>query len=143
TTTFATNIIKVLTGVTFEPQGDVVAQKLSLNGTYKGASETLTLSGSGTSSTCTAANQMPLCIGGSGTFTPTYDTLNYTATSATSIFGTTYYNIGVGTTADSNAVTYTIAANATVSNVVTIGNSSSTNNDTLNGGTTTLTLAGY
>ncbi|MBI4341918.1 MAG: filamentous hemagglutinin N-terminal domain-containing protein, partial [Candidatus Omnitrophica bacterium] len=101
-------------------------------GTLDGGSQTLTLSGAGT----------PFVIT-SGTFTASTSTVNYTATAATTLAATTYYNLGVGTTSDANpGVTFTLGGNTTVSNVLTMGNASSTNTDTLAGSSYTLTLSG-
>ncbi len=78
-----------------------------------------------------------------GTFTPNTVTVNYIGSSATNVTGTTYYSLGVGTTSDTAAgVTYTLAGDTTVSAVLTIGNTGSTNNDVLDASTRTLTLSG-
>ncbi|MBI5405298.1 MAG: hypothetical protein HY976_03675, partial [Candidatus Kerfeldbacteria bacterium] len=98
-----------------------------------GSTRTLTLSGSGT----------PLVLTSQGTYTASSSTVNYTGTPSTiTIAGTTYNNLGVGTTSDSNAVTYQLGGNTSVGSVLTVGNSGSTNNDTLDGSSRTLTLSG-
>jgi hypothetical protein len=101
--------------------------------TLDGSSYTLTFTGSGT----------PFGIRTKGSFTASTSTVNYTGSSATALAVTTYYNLGVGTTSDvATAVTYTLGGNTTVSNVLTVGNASSTNTDVLAGSTYTLTLSG-
>jgi len=140
---FATPVkILIESGDTYAPGGDVLADSMEVLGTYTGATESATLSGAGTGSTCTAdsGTVRPLCING-GTFTaPT--TVNFTATSNANIEGTTYQNLRLGITADANAVTYTLAGSATASAVLTVGNSSSSATDTLAGSTYTLWLTG-
>ncbi len=98
--------------------------------TLDAGDDTWTLSGSGTPFVKT------------GIFTANSSTFNYTATAATTLAATTYYNLGVGTTADSSAVNFTLGGNTTVSNVLTVGNASSTATDTLAGSSYTLTLSG-
>ncbi len=95
-------------------------------GNLDASSRTITLLGSGT----------PFLR--SGTFTYGTSTVNYTGTSVTNIAalngsGSTnaYYNLGVGTTADSSSVTYTPTSDITVNNVITVSNASSTGIDTL------------
>ena len=92
TTTWATSELKVATTTTYAPGGDVSVQKLDVAGTFTGAaSQTLTMaSSSGTSSTCTDAAQMPLCI--TGTFTaPATTTFN--SLGASNITLATYNNL--------------------------------------------------
>jgi len=76
------------------------------------------------------------------TFNCETSTFNYTGLAATTVTATTYYNLGVGTTADATAVTYTLGGNTTVQSVLTVGNTSSTATDTLAGSSYTLTLSG-
>ncbi|MFC1727706.1 kelch repeat-containing protein, partial [Patescibacteria group bacterium] len=71
-------------GEEFEPGGSVTTPKLDIKGTYTGAAETLTLSGSGTGACDAAASSTrPLCID-SGTFT-TPATTQFTGTTASFI----------------------------------------------------------
>ncbi|MDI6821015.1 MAG: hypothetical protein QMD65_02425 [Patescibacteria group bacterium] len=101
--------------------------------TFNGGSATITLTGSG----------KPFVVSSNEVFEPNNSTVNYTAISGSVTLGTNYANLGVGTTADSNAgVTYTLGAATTVSGVLTIGNNASTNSDTLNGGSYVLELSG-
>ncbi|MCX6751876.1 MAG: LamG domain-containing protein, partial [Candidatus Nomurabacteria bacterium] len=76
-----------------------------------------------------------------GSIATTNSTINYTATSATTVRSMTYYALGVGTTLDSSAVVYTLGGATTVTNVITIGNAGSGANDTLNGSSYTLTVS--
>jgi hypothetical protein len=100
------------------------------NGNFSGGSVTLTLSGSGT----------PFV--NNGVFTPATSTVNYTGTSATALGIAPYNNLGVGTTSDGNAVTYTLGGNTSVNTVLTVGHASSSATDTLAGSSYTLTLNG-
>ncbi|MCL5409422.1 MAG: hypothetical protein M1607_01005 [Patescibacteria group bacterium] len=80
---------------------------------------------------------------GSGTFTATSDIVNYTGSAASTVEGTSYYDLGVGTTSDSGSgVTYTLGGNTDVADILTVGNDSSTNSDTLAGSSYILTLSG-
>lgn len=135
------NKLVIGSGSTFGPGANVTTPAMEVSGTYSGNNETVTINGSGTGTTCTAdaGTVMPLCIN-SGTFTASVNTVNFTGTAATTIAGTTYYILGVGAAADGNAVTYTLGGNTVIGNVVNVGNSSSSVNDTLAGSTYTLTL---
>jgi endonuclease/exonuclease/phosphatase family metal-dependent hydrolase len=142
TTTWATNELKIASGDTYAPGGNIAVQKLDVAGTYTGSTETLTISGSGSNSTCTNSAQMPLCVG--GTFTAP-STVKYTGTSATTVAGTNvdYVSLGIRSDSDSNAgATFTLGGNTTVSGILTIGHSSSTNANTLDASSRTLTLSG-
>lgn len=116
-----------------------VANVLTLtNGNLDANSRIITLSASGT----------PFVKSG-GTFEHGTSTVNYTGTSATNVLAlngasTTdaYYNLGLGTTSDVSAVTYTSAGSTTVNGTITIGNAGSTGVDYLALGATTLTLKG-
>jgi hypothetical protein len=114
--------LKVATGVTFAPGNIVTTPKLDVDGTYTGASETLTLNGSGSNTTCTNSAAMPLCVG--GTFTaPT--TVDFTGSSATLIKSGTYVNLGVKPGA--NTVTHTLNSGSfTISGNFTVGNGTNT-----------------
>jgi hypothetical protein len=134
----------VASGKTFTPGGAVTTPALRLDGTYTAGSTTLTLTAGGTNATCTTAvgTMMPLCVNG-GTFTTGSSTVNYTGTAATTLSNAfTYNHLGVGTTADSSAATFTLGGDTTVGGVLTVGNSSSTATDTLAGSTATLTFTG-
>lgn len=124
------------TSVIYTLGGNMTASgTLTLTGgttTFDMSSYTATLSGGGT----------PMVLASGPVFTPGTGTVNYTGISATTIASTTYYNLGIGTTADSNAVTYTLLDNTTVSNLLTLGNSASGATDTLSPGAYTLTLLG-
>ena len=101
--------------------------------TFDASSRTINFTGTGT----------PLAIYTKGTFTATTSTINYNGNGATTVTGTTYYNMGVGTTSDANAgVTYTAGAAMTVSNVMTVGNAGSTNSDAFAGSSYIITLSG-
>jgi hypothetical protein len=134
--------LNVTSGVTYAPGGNVIVDSLKITGTYSGGSETLTLAGSGAGIDCSAApgTVEPLCIAG-GTFTPSTNTVNFTGTSATTIATTTFNALGIGTTADSNAVTYTLAGNATTSTLV-LGNAASGATDTFNPSSYILAITG-
>ncbi len=109
-----------------------------VNGDLNASSRTITLTNSGS----------PFAKIG-GTFTQGTSTVNYTGTSATNVLAlngasTTdaYYNLGLGTTSDVSAVTYTSLGSTTVNGTITIGNAGSTGIDYFALGSTTLTLKG-
>ncbi len=83
-----------------------------------------------------SASGTPLVFNASSTLTVNTSTFNYTyvtGSGSITVTGATYYNLGVGTTSDGNAAsTFTLGANTTVNNLLTIGNTGSTNNDVLN-----------
>ena len=163
TLTFATNMLKISSGVTFAPGGNVNAQKLRVAGTYSGNSETLTLSGSGTGATCGLADQMPLCV--DGTYTASNNTTKFTGTSTTTIaLNSNFYNLDLSPAA---AVTYilgtasgqtltvngtlnigdgtnalTVAANTNNPNISVAGDTTIKSNATFTLGSGTQTLAG-
>src|SRR3990167_2897975 len=93
--------------------------------TFGAGSNTLTITGGGT------GTSRPLYNNG-GTLTVSSATVNYVGTTATEIENTTFNNLGVGTTVDSTATTYTLRGTTTVTTALTIGNAGSTNNDILN-----------
>jgi hypothetical protein len=127
---------------TFTPGGNVQTARLQGAGAINGSmGQSLTLTGSGTSSTCGSTAQMPLCLGGSILGMPGF--VDYIGSdSLIGPYG--YHNLGVGTAADSETGrTYTLAGNASVSGILTIGHASSTNTDTLAASSYTLTLNSY
>ncbi len=78
-----------------------------------------------------------------GILTANTSSINYEGNNSTTVTGTTYYNLGIGVLSKTSAgLTHTLGSNTTVQNVLTIGNAGSTNNDTLNLSTFTLTLSG-
>jgi len=95
---------------------------ITVNQTLDAGSKIWTLSASGT----------PFIK--NGAFTASTSTFNYIGTSATTITGTTYDSLGVGTTADANAVTYTMGGTIAVWETLTVGNAGSSVTDTLEGG---------
>ncbi len=114
--------LKIASGATFAPGNTVTTPKLEVAGTYTGGSETLTLTGSGTSSTCSNSAAVPLCV--SGTFTPNSNTTAFTTTSATSINSGTFNNLSF---TPAGTVTYTpLAGTFTVGGALTVGNGSNT-----------------
>jgi len=118
--------INVNTGDTYTPGGNVTTPKLHVRGTYTGASETLTLTGSGSSSSCddTLTNIRPLCIDG-GTFTPTSNTTLFTGSSASLIQNATYNTLRIEPSA--NSITHTLMAGTTTANGnITFGNGTNT-----------------
>ncbi len=127
-------------GVTYTLGGDTtVANMLTVGNagsnavdTLDASSHILTLSGSST----------PFVITSEGAFSASTSTVNYTNTVEEGVTGTTYYNLGVGTTADSSAANFDVAGNLTVNNVLSVGNSGSSAVDTLKASTFTITLAG-
>lgn len=125
------------TGSTYAPGGTVNTAKMHVAGTYTGASETLTLSGSGTGSTAGATDMRPLFV--SGTFT-TPATTKFTGSSASYIESLTYGNLQFlpasgtptytplsGTLATAN--TYSLTMGDSTYNVAVAAN---TNNPTIN-----------
>jgi len=135
--------LHVNSGETFAPGGNVTIPKLHLLGTYTGSTETLTLSGSGSSSTCddTVANIRPLCLD-SGTFTPTSNLTLFTGSSASLIQNTTYHTLHLEPAG--NSITHTLmAGTTTVGDNLTLGNGSNTGvTITAATGSTTLTVIG-
>lgn len=118
--------LHINTGDTYAPGGNVTAPKMHIMGTYTGASETLTLNGSGSSSSCddTITNLRPLCIDG-GTFTPSSNTTLFSGSSASLIQNTTYNTLRIEP--GGNSITHTLMAGATSSNgSITLGNGTNT-----------------
>ncbi len=105
---------------------------IGTSSTFTHSGGTITLSATGTPFVAT------------GTYTASGGaTINYTNTTSATVTGVTYYNLGVGTNANTTATTFTLGGNTTVSNVLTIGNAaSSVANDSLDASTRTLTLSG-
>jgi len=138
TTYYNLNIGGAATNTTYTAAGDITVTNIltivssSGTNTFSASSYTITLSGTGT----------PFVINATEVFTASISTVNYTGTAATTVTGTTYYNLGVGTTADAAAVTYTLGGATTVTNILTVGNAGSTATDTLAGSSYTLTLSG-
>lgn len=135
----------VASGKTYAPGGNITMDKLDIDGaTFSPTSFTVTLSGSGTSSSCTSVSTMePFCFS-SATFNSATSTMNFTSITNTNVKGTTYYNLGVGTSADSSGVTYTLDGDTTVTHVLTVGNNNINNaaTDTLSAASFTVTLSG-
>jgi len=121
TLTFSTNMLKINSGVTFAPGGNVNVQKLRVAGTYSGGSETLTLSGSGTGTTCGLADQMPLCV--DGTYTASNNTTKFTGTSTTTIaLNSNFYNLDLSPAATVSYILGTTAGQTlTVNGTLNIG----------------------
>lgn len=118
--------IHINTGDTYAPGGSVTAPKLHIVGTYTGASETLTLNGSGSSSSCddTIANLRPLCIDG-GTFTPSSNTTLFSGSTASLIQNATYNTLRIEP--GGNSITHTLMAGTTSANGnITLGNGTNT-----------------
>lgn len=99
--------------------------------TFAGSSRTITLTGGG----------HPFTVASNEVFSPGTGTVSYIATSSVTL-GTTYYNLSVGTSSDAVATTYTLGADTTVQNTVTVGNAASSAMDTLNGGSYTFVIEG-
>lgn len=78
-----------------------------------------------------------------GTFNANTSTVNYQSNSNTTVTGATYYNLqlGVGATLTSNR-TYTLSANATVTNLLTIGQTASAYIITFSPSSYTLNISG-
>jgi len=140
-----TRELKIASTATFAPGGNVTSEKLDIAGIYTGASETLSLGGAGTNTTCTDSAASPLCV--TGTFTANGNTVVLDPTtngSSVIVASATYNNLTLDNTNDAagTANTFTLGGNATVSTQLKIGHSSSTNADTFSISTFTLTLAG-
>lgn len=105
---------------------------IGTSSTFTHSGGTITLSATGT----------PLVV--NGTYSGSGGaTIDYTNTTSATVTGITYYNLGVGTNANTTATTFTLGGNTTVTNVLTVGNaSSSVANDSLDASTRTLTLSG-
>lgn len=105
----------------------------SANDTLDGSSKTLTLTATGT----------PFNLTVNGLFSASTSSVVFSGTSAgVNIPSTSYYDLSVGTTGDSNTVSYTLAGNTTVGDVLTIGASSGTGTHSLDASSRTLTLSG-
>ena len=107
--------IVIETGKTFAPGGNITAPAMEIVGTYTASSYTLTLSASGTNTTCTndAGTVMPLCING-GTFSYDTSSVNFTSTADTYIAATTYYNLYFYPTPITSSIAYTATGAITV-----------------------------
>lgn len=118
--------LHINSGETFAPGGNVTTPKLHIKGTYTGASETLTLNGSGSSSSCdnTVANLRPLCID-SGTFTVSSNTTLFSGSTASLIQNATYNTLRIEP--GGNSITHTfMAGTTTVGGNLTLGNGTNT-----------------
>lgn len=118
--------LHINSGETYAPGGNVTTPKLHLIGTYTGASETLTLNGSGSSSSCdnTVASLRPLCIDG-GTFTPSSNTTLFSGATASLIQNATYNILRIEP--GGNSITHTLMAGTTTAGGnLTIGNGTNT-----------------
>ncbi len=131
--------LKITSGTTYAPAGAVNADKLDVTGAYSGGSETITLSGSGTTdTTCTANTDLPLCV--AGTFTVGTTTVDYTSTSATNIACLTYATVRFRPASGSPTYTLCDAGSQTITAAtLTIGNgtnavttTAATNNPAIN-----------
>ncbi|OGE98126.1 MAG: hypothetical protein A3G89_01015 [Candidatus Doudnabacteria bacterium RIFCSPLOWO2_12_FULL_42_9] len=112
---------------TLSLSSSIKATKITIDASQilNGGSNTITLTGGGT------GTSRPLYNNG-GTVTLSSATVNYVvATTSTDIEATTYNNLGVGTDANANATPYQLMGTTTVSSTLTIGNASSSGNDTL------------
>ncbi len=120
---------------TYAPAGNVRTAKMDVAGTYTGASETITLTGAGTTNTtCTATTDMPLCKRSAGTFTPTSNIVTYISTSATNIAALTYSTLEFKPTSGSPTYTLGDASSQTFTAATfTVGNG--TNAVTVTGAT--------
>jgi hypothetical protein len=135
--------VVVVSGTTYAPAGDVVLDAMELSGTFFLSGTIVKFLASGTGSTCTAAagTMRPFCING-GTFTPNVSVIEFDGSSATTIQSTTYDDVSIGTISDTGGgVTYTLGGDTTI-NGFQIGNDASTNSDTFNISSYTLTLTG-
>lgn len=101
----------IYTGDTYAPGADVTTGKLLVVGNYSGSTETLTLTGSGTSTS------RPLYING-GTFTAPSN-VAYQGSSATTIEETPYINLSFTPTI-TGATSYTFLGSGSVSGNLTI-----------------------
>ena len=128
----------VMTNATYQPASaggkTITTPKLFINtsGTITADSNTFDISADTTPVTFT------------GTFSAGTSTFKYNATTnnVTTALGT-YYNLEFGSTSDSSTGrTFTLGGATTVSNVLTVGNASSTNSDTFSASSYILTLSG-
>ncbi len=143
TLSWPTNELKIATSTVFTPAGNIFAQKLEIAGVYKADNESINLSGSGDSNSCTSSSQMPICLVSGGEFVSLNETINLTSNANTSIpNGITYYNLGLGSSPDASQVNYSLFGNTTVTNSLKVGDNSSTAFDTFILGSNTLTLSG-
>jgi hypothetical protein len=131
-TYYILNIGDTGTTATYTANGNITVNSVltivssSGTNTFDASSYTITFPSAGNSFT----------INSGEIFTANTSTVNYTGALTggldVAITPTTYYNLGVGTTADSIANLYYLNGAVTVNNALTIGNASSTNNDTFN-----------
>ncbi|MBI5734051.1 MAG: DUF2341 domain-containing protein [Candidatus Kerfeldbacteria bacterium] len=89
--TFSGDKLKINSGVTFAPGGNVTTQKLHVAGTYNAGTETLALTGSGTNTTCASGTLMPMCV--TGTYNASTSTVSFRGTATTSVPSLNYYNL--------------------------------------------------
>ncbi|MFA5828849.1 MAG: DUF2341 domain-containing protein [Candidatus Shapirobacteria bacterium] len=133
--------IVIALGKTYTPGGSIDTPSIGIGGTFNPESNTVNLTGSGSSITCTDApgTVMPLC--NSGTFNQSTSTINYNGTSASAIAALTFNNLGVGISSEAGVgTTYTFTGNVTVGGIFSIGNILSSNIDVVNASSHTLTL---
>ncbi len=109
---------------TYAPGGNVTVDSMEVAGVYTGASETLVLNGSGTSTTCTDApgTVQPLCVG--GTFTAPATT-TYQGTDNFRVTGGGYNTLNIKPAGDSKTATLG-ATTFTVAGLMTLGNGTNT-----------------
>ena len=127
----STGTMLIISGATVTNNGNATVASLTNTGAWtQGNNSTLKYTG-GTAPAPTL------------TATATGNTVDYAANAATTVVGTTYYNLQIGVGAALNAArTYTLGAAATVTNVLTIGQTSNAYIATFSPGTYTLTLSG-
>lgn len=120
-------------GEDYVPGGNVTTDKLHIKGTYTGASETLSILGSGTGACdSSAALTRPLCVDSGATFTTNTNTTVFSGSSGSTIENATYHNLsftptittGVAYTFDSGAVyvngDFTVNPTSASSNALTV-----------------------
>ena len=133
----AVSIPTASTSVSTATDVTVTSVNIGASATLDISNDTLLVTGSG------AAGSRPFVNG--GTFTTTSSTVDYEGSSATDVetTSTTYNNLKLGATSDTGTgVTYTLNGSTTVATLLTVGNATSTNADTLALGSATLNLSG-
>lgn len=118
--------LHINSGETFAPGGNVTTPKIHIKGTYTGASETLTLNGSGNSSSCdaTVATMAVFCLDG-GTFTATSNEVVLAGGDSTTqaiVGSATFNNLSASTSSNAagRTIQFTGSSTTTVSGTWTI-----------------------
>ncbi len=130
-----TGTITVSGNMLIGKSGDNVAAPTVLDA----GNRTWTLSGSGTPLSILGSPAGSICP--NSTCSGNTSTFNYTGTTATTIAAATYYDLGIGTTANSSSLTYTLGGDTSLRKL-TVGAGTGTGTHTFDASSYTLTITG-